>query len=129
MPNKTPVDGHAALKRLRDGNARFASKVRSLDTLAPSFFQSRLPVAASIAITDLAPFASVARRRLTNGSAVSRLSAGDDLRLSICAHLASSEGWKVMPANPNHRLAPPTVIPTPGTRISIRRKKVTISIG
>lgn len=34
MPNKTPVDGRTALQRLRDGNARFAGKVRSLDSLA-----------------------------------------------------------------------------------------------
>lgn len=34
MPNKNPVDGREALQRLREGNARFASKVRSLDALA-----------------------------------------------------------------------------------------------
>lgn len=34
MPNKTPIDGREALQRLREGNARFTSNVRCIETLA-----------------------------------------------------------------------------------------------
>lgn len=34
MPNKTSIDGHQALARLREGNDRYVNKVRCLDVLA-----------------------------------------------------------------------------------------------